>query len=246
METRERRSARDRGESHAEAAPGAYVVLASATPACGMDAATTARIFEPFFTTKPAGKGVGLGLSTVLSIVTRAGGAVDVQSEPGHGAIVRVFLPRVDLPLAVEPEQARAAKGGAETILLVEDDPSVRELMRDTLNRAGYRVLDAADSMEARRIASAHAGSLDLLITDVVLPRVSGKQLAAALSARFPAMKVLLISGYSYAALGDNGGNGDILQEETPFLQKPFNPSAMVARVREILDAGGRTKSAGS
>jgi len=226
--------------------PGPYVVLEVSDTGVGMDDATAARLFEPFFTTKPEGKGVGLGLSTVLSIVTRAGGAVDVQSEPGRGAIVRVFLPRVDLPLAVEPEQARAAKGGAETILLVEDDPTVRELVRETLNRSGYRVLDAADSMEARRIASAHTGSLDLLITDVVLPRVSGKQLAAALSARFPAMKVLLISGYSHAALGDNGGNGDILQEETPFLQKPFTPSAIVARVREILDGSGRTKSAGS
>ena len=221
--------------------PGPYVLLSVTDTGKGMDAATTARLFEPFFTTKSEGKGTGLGLSTVLAIVTRSGGAVDVKTEPGCGTNVRVYLPRVDLPLAIEPEAARQAARGAETILLVEDEESVRRLVRETLNRSGYNVLDAAGSIEARRLLATHTGSIDLLITDMVLPRVSGSQLAAEFRAQRPSIKVLYMSGYDHSA-----ANSDMLQEEVPFLQKPFTPSVLSAKVRDVLDGNGRTKRAGS
>ena len=221
---------------------GPYVLLEVTDTGKGMDSATAARLFEPFFTTKSEGRGTGLGLSTVLAIVSRSGGGIDVHTEPGQGTSVRVFLPRVDLPLAVEPEKPREAASGAETILLVEDEDSVRRLVRETLNRAGYQVLDAADSVEARRLVAAHRGAIDLLITDVVLPRVSGRQLAAELTVRRPSMKILYMSGYA----NTSGPNSDILQEEAPFLQKPFTPAVLHAKVREVLDDNGRTKRAGS
>jgi CheY-like chemotaxis protein len=221
--------------------PGPYVLLSVSDTGKGMDAATTARLFEPFFTTKSEGKGTGLGLSTVLAIVTRSGGGVDVSTEPGRGTNGRVFLPRVDLPLAIEPKAARQAARGAETILLVEDEEAVRRLVRETLKSSGYRVLDAAGSIEARRLLASHAGLIDLLITDVVLPRVSGRQIAAEFRSLRPGMKVLYMSGYDHSA-----ANSDMLQEDVPFLQKPFTPSVLSAKVREVLDDIGRTKRAGS
>ena len=191
---------------------GRYALLEVRDTGKGMDPATAARLFEPFFTTKPEGQGTGLGLSTVLAIVTRAGGAIDIASQPGRGATVRVFLPRVDQPLSVEPESSQASTRGAETILVVEDEENVRRLVTETLGRSGYQVFDAADSTGARRLATGPR-HIDLLITDIVLPRFGGRELAAELTAARPQMRVLYMSGY------------DMLQEGLPFLQKPFTPA---------------------
>ena len=212
---------------------GRYALLEVRDTGKGMDAATVARLFEPFFTTKPEGRGTGLGLSTVLAIVTRAGGAIDVVSQPGAGAVVRVHLPRVDLPLSVVPETPSENSRGAETILVVEDEDSVRRLVTETLARSGYQVLDAPDAATARRICAGPT-HIDLLITDIVLPRSSGRQLAAELSASHPKMRLLYMSGY------------DMLQEGLPFLQKPFTPAVLSAKVRAVLDPNRRTKRAGS
>ena len=158
---------------------GPYILLAVSDNGSGMDAATLARLFEPFFTTKGAGRGTGLGLSTVFGIVKQSGGSVDVSSEPGRGTSFKVYLPRIDQPVALETEgpQAQACRG-SETILLVEDDDMVRNLVRETLERQGYKVLDSAGPLEARRIAESHRGPIQLLIADVVMPKVSGRELA--------------------------------------------------------------------
>jgi two-component system, cell cycle sensor histidine kinase and response regulator CckA len=219
---------------HLTLQPGWYVRLTVKDTGSGMDAATRARLFEPFFTTKGSGKGTGLGLSTVFSIVRKSGGNVDVHSEPGRGTAFQVYLPRIDEPASVEPEDRKTrAAAGTETILLAEDDETVRVLVRETLEREGYKVLDAADPVEARRLAERFQGAIDLLITDVVMPKVSGRELAEALSRQRPAMKILYMSGYTDSAIVNTG----VLQKEVAFLQKPFTPAALAGKVREVLEA---------
>ena len=221
--------------------PGAYTLIAVSDTGSGMDEATQARLFEPFFTTKGHGRGTGLGLSTVFGIVRQSGGSVDVYSVPGRGTSVKVYLPRIDQPLTVEPAMGESrATNGTETILLVEDDEMVRTLVRETLARDGYHVLDAPDPLEGRRVSDAFRGKIHLLITDVVLPKVSGREFAEQITRRRRDMKVMYMSGYTDSAVVNSG----ILQKEVAFLQKPFTPKSLMEKVREVLEDNGRTRKA--
>ena len=216
-------------------APGRYVVLSVTDSGHGMDAATRAQIFEPFFTTKEVGKGTGLGLATVYGIVRQSGGFIEVESDPGRGASFKVYLPRVEESVAI-PEPAKVSgprPQGTETVLLVEDDESLRTLAREILTVQGYAVLEAASPGEALRIHEAHAGRINLLLTDVVMPEMNGRQLADRLADARPDMAVLFMSGYTGTVLGQ-GHAGEFTGH---LLQKPFTPDGLSRRVREILDA---------
>jgi two-component system, cell cycle sensor histidine kinase and response regulator CckA len=214
--------------------PGSYVMLAVSDNGCGMDQNTQARIFEPFFTTKPPGQGTGLGLSTVFGIVQQSGGHIWVYSELGQGTTFKVYMPVSRAK--PQPEKTRiAAKPatGSETILVVEDEDGVRNLIRTVLKRAGYQVMDARHGEEALQLAESHAGSIDLVMTDVVMPQISGRELATRLSALHPESRLLFMSGYTDSSVVQQHG---FLDPQTPFLQKPFTPAVLTGKVREILD----------
>jgi len=215
--------------------PGAYVMLSVGDDGQGMDKETQARIFEPFFTTKEKGKGTGLGLSTVYGIIKQSGGYVLVQSEPGHGTIFRIYLPRVEEAAEpASPVQVPQQQGsGSETVLLVEDEESVRQLVRETLEAKGYHVLEAENGEAALQIANQHSDSIDVLITDVVMPGMSGRELSARLCASHPHTKVLYLSGYTEDAIVHEG----VLEAGTAFLQKPFTLQVLARKVREVLSA---------
>src|SRR6202167_4346485 len=225
---------RDYATEHAVVDPGPYVMLTVSDSGIGMDAATQARIFEPFFTTKSQGRGTGLGLATVYGVVKQSGGYVWVYSELGHGTTFKVYLPMVQAPAEkTAPEKTvQGHQPGTETILFVEDEQSVRELVSEYLSARGYQVLDAADGQQALDIAAAHAGKIQLLITDVVMPRLSGRDLAARLTAARTDLKVLYISGYTDDSVFRHG----VLQGGMDFMQKPFNLKALAAKIREILE----------
>jgi two-component system cell cycle sensor histidine kinase/response regulator CckA len=217
---------------HASVAPGHYVRLSVSDTGTGMDAATRARIFDPFFTTKAHGRGTGLGLSTVYGIVKQSGGNIWVYSEPGRGSTFKIYLPRVDEPVdQPAPELAAASDGGAETVLVVEDEHAVRELVRKVLERAGYRVFVAATPHEAIAIAEQHPEGIDLLMSDVVLPQMGGRALAEELKAKTNGLRVLYMSGYTDDTIVHHG----VLDPGTPFLQKPFTARALTNKVRELL-----------
>ncbi len=218
---------------HLEVQPGDYVSLAVSDSGTGMDEATRARIFEPFFTTKELGKGTGLGLATVYGIIKQSNGHVSVYSEPGYGTVFRIYLPRTEgaEPAPVEARR-EATPSGSETVLLAEDDPNLRTLARDILDSQGYVVLESEDVEDAMRIAELYEGVVHLLVTDVVMPRMSGRGLADAIKRRRPDMKVLFMSGYTDDAIVHHG----VLDPGTPFLQKPFTPGALARKVREVLD----------
>jgi two-component system cell cycle sensor histidine kinase/response regulator CckA len=213
--------------------PGPYVSLAVADEGEGMDEATRARVFEPFFTTKGQGKGTGLGLSSVYGIVSQSRGHIEVQSEPGRGTTFAVYLPAVDGHVRAEAALpfVSDAGGGTETLLLVEDEPGIRGLGRYLLEKCGYTVLIAADGAEAIEIATNYPEAVHLLVTDVMMPGISGFQLATRLAIIRPDMKVLYVSGHSEEAVARQGAFGP----GTPFLQKPFSPAALAAKVRDVL-----------
>ncbi|HMG76583.1 MAG TPA: PAS domain S-box protein [Pyrinomonadaceae bacterium] len=220
---------------HVGVLPGQYVMLAVSDTGTGIDEATQARIFDPFFTTKEKGKGTGLGLSTVYGIVKQSGGSIWVYSEPGHGTTFRVYLPQ--LATAPKKTEVRVAEpalaGGSETILLVEDEDVVRGLATKILEQSGYRVLAAARGKEAIRLGQECAEPIHLLLTDVVMPETSGKEVADCLRELLPGLRVVFMSGYTDEAIVHHG----VLDSNVEFIQKPFTPNALVRKVREVLDA---------
>jgi signal transduction histidine kinase/CheY-like chemotaxis protein len=219
---------------HPRVRPGRYAVISVSDTGVGMDADTLAHAFEPFFTTKEQGKGTGLGLSTVYGIAEQAGGHVWVYSEPGVGTTFKVYLPeaREDGPDPGDRPCLRRTVAGSETILLVEDEDSVRELTREVLEVHGYRVIEAGDGVEALRAAAAFEGTIHLLVTDVVMPRMGGGELAEKLAAMRPGVRVLFVSGYTDDSIVRHG----VRERSSAFLQKPFSLDAFATRVREVLD----------
>ena len=220
---------------HPGVKPGPHVLLAMSDTGTGMDAETQARIFEPFFTTKEQGKGTGLGLATVYGIVKQSGGYIWVYSELGQGTTFEIYLPRVE-------EAVKATEGdialselppGSETVLLVEDEKDVRKLSREFLEGCGYQVLDAKDGAEALQIAERHDDTIHLLMTDVVMPRMNGCELAQSLTLLRPEIKVLYVSGYTGDAIEQHG----IREQGTAFLQKPYALDALARRLRQLLEA---------
>jgi signal transduction histidine kinase/DNA-binding response OmpR family regulator len=220
---------------HPGARPGPHVRLAVRDTGIGMDAETQTHVFEPFFTTKGPGKGTGLGLATVYGIVKQSGGYISVESAPGRGSTFAIYLPRVETP-AGDGRPGGAAgdlAGGSETILLVEDERTLRDLAREILLEHGYRVLEAQHGPEALGVAEQHKRRIDLLVTDVVMPHMSGRELAERLAETHPAMKVLYMSGYTDDAIVHHG----VLRPGTAFVQKPFSPDGLTRKIRQVLDA---------
>jgi two-component system cell cycle sensor histidine kinase/response regulator CckA len=223
------------GEPQQVVIPGSYVMLAVGDDGLGMDEKTKRHLFEPFFTTKERGKGTGLGLATVYGIVKQSEGYIWAESEPKQGSTFRVYLPRSQRQSeAVTPAAAPAPRHvGSETVLLVEDEAGVRDLARRMLKHAGYRVLDAASGPDAEAVFARHRGSIDLLITDVIMPGMSGPDLFRRLTVDQPGLKVVFISGYATEAmtrqLKVNRGQ--------PHVQKPFTADQLVSSVRSVLDS---------
>lgn len=220
---------------------GDYVLLTVADNGIGMDAATRARVFEPFFTTKEKGKGTGLGLSMVYGVVKQSGGYIDLTSEPGAGATFKIYLPKVDAPIAaVEKTELPASLRGTETVMLVEDETSLRVLASHLLESCGYTVLEAKSGEDALRVSAQDSREIHLLLTDVVMPGISGRVLADQLVKLRPRMRVVYTSGYTGQTVGAHG----VLAEGSHFLPKPFTREALARKVREALD-GKMAASAG-
>jgi len=218
---------------HSLIQPGSYILLSVSDTGAGMDKETQSRIFEPFFTTKEKGKGTGLGLSTVYGIVKQSGGYIFAHSESGSGTTFRIYLPKV-LDPAGQPGVSKAplvATGGSESVLLVEDEESVRELVRETLKTKGYSVMEAADGIQGMKIAESFEGKIDILITDVAMPGMGGHELAKRVTAARPGIKILFLSGYTEDAIIHEG----VLDPGTAFLQKPFTLQALARKVRDVL-----------
>jgi two-component system cell cycle sensor histidine kinase/response regulator CckA len=224
----------EHARGHAEAQPGPHVLLAVSDTGHGMDAATRERIFEPFFTTKSADQGTGLGLATVHGIVKQSGGHIVVNSEPGHGTTFEVYLPATDQAPTEQPPSTHAldAPGGDETILLCEDDAPVRELIAQALRTGGYHVITASRGAEALAVAAAYEGPLDLLITDVIMPDFSGRELSERAGAVRSGLPTLFISGYTSDVVAHHG----VLDDGVELLEKPFTQRELLQEVRAVLD----------
>lgn len=222
-------------DRHVGVAPGNYVMLAVSDTGTGMSEEIQARIFDPFFTTKEKGKGTGLGLSTVYGIIKQSGGNIWVYSEPGRGTTFKVYLPQIETvaPKTEAPVADIPVPGGSETILLVEDEDVVRGLARQILENAGYKILEVACGSEAIRLCGENSPAIDLLLTDVVMPETSGKEVADRLTELQPDLKVLFMSGYTDEAIVHHG----VLDSNVQFIQKPFTPAALTRKVREVLDS---------
>jgi two-component system cell cycle sensor histidine kinase/response regulator CckA len=218
----------------AELKPGPYVMLVITDTGVGMDEQTQSHIFEPFFTTKEKGKGTGLGLATVYGIVKQSGGFIWVYSEPGQGTTFKIYLPRAEAEAEALPKERVPTEEltGSETILIVEDDDSVRNLARRVFQRYGYTVLEAKGGEDALRVSTQHAGPIHLVLTDVVMPGMSGRELAEKLQTDWPEMKVLYMSGYMDNAIARHG----ILEPGTKFIHKPFTPESLARKLREVLE----------
>jgi two-component system cell cycle sensor histidine kinase/response regulator CckA len=221
---------------HPSAKPGPHIQLAVSDTGTGMDEETRGRIFEPFFTTKPEGKGTGLGLPMVYGIVKQSGGNIWVYSEPGKGTAFKIYLPRVyesTQEVAEEPPAA-APREGTETVLVIEDEDMIRQIISVVLTEHGYTALLARDGEEALVLCEGAPGPIHLLLSDVVLPGMSGRDAARRLVALRPRMRVVYMSGYTENSIVDHG----VLEPGIAFLQKPFAPAVLLRKVREILDAG--------
>ncbi|HSF33125.1 MAG TPA: response regulator [Candidatus Tectomicrobia bacterium] len=212
---------------------GSYVQLAVRDTGCGMDATTRSRLFEPFFTTKSRGRGTGLGLSIVYGLISQSGGHIEVDSTPGQGTVFKIYLPQVEMPSVQKPNASTAkSPQGTETVLLVEDEEEVRAAVSESLQMRGYTVLRARHGKEAVMICRRHVGPIHLLLTDVVMPQMTGLELAQRVFPLRPEIKVLYISGYTSDALAQRR----MMAAGTAFLQKPFTPDALVYQVRAVLD----------
>jgi signal transduction histidine kinase len=221
--------------THQAATPGNYVTLFVKDTGIGMSDEVKAHLFEAFFTTKPKGKGTGLGLTTCQTILSQCGGHIEVESASGQGTTFKIYFPRVDEALDRSEKTARSSEipGGTETLLFVEDEPSVRNLACSVLEKQGYNVLRASNGQEGLRVASEHKGEpISLVITDVVMPQMSGKVMAEWLKATYPHVKVLFTSGYTDDAMAQHG----LLERGAAFLQKPYTSAALARRIRELLD----------
>jgi nitrogen-specific signal transduction histidine kinase/CheY-like chemotaxis protein len=221
-------------ERPVDAKPGEYVVLTVSDTGIGMDKEVRAHLFEPFFTTKEVGKGTGLGLATVHGIVAQSGGGIEVDSELGQGTTFRIYLPRVIQTARPETQQpgTKALPRGQETILVVEDEEFVRDLTTRILEQQGYTVLTASHPEEAIKHSQEHKNTIHLLVTDVVMPEMGGRELATRLAFARPEMKILYVSGYTDDAIMRHG----ILDRDLAFLQKPFTLATLSSKVREVLD----------
>lgn len=222
-------------QTHFEVAVGSYVMVSVTDTGQGMDKATQARIFEPFFTTKEQSRGTGLGLATVYGIIKQSGGDISVYSEPGHGTTFKIYLP-VTADTAVTPPPFSTSPArfheNTETILMVEDDDLVYGLVQRTLKEVGYTLMEARTGSEGLSLARQHQGKIDLLLTDVVMPQMSGRELAGQLQTIHPEMKVLFMSGYTNDVVVRHG----LLTTKIEFLPKPFSSGQLTAKVREVLD----------
>ena len=242
IETAEAEVAPEESAARGEGAPGPHVVLTVSDTGIGMDAETLGRAFEPFFTTKPAGQGTGLGLPMVRECVRQHGGHIRLTSEPGRGTTFRIYLPRAETPADAAEHRAepRLVLAGTGTVLVGEDDAALRDLVVRVLRECGYRVLEAPDGAGVLKASRRHRGPIDLLVADVVLPEMSGPDLASRLKRERPGLRVLFMSGYPEGALAERG----LRAEELDLLAKPFSPSALAKAVRRMLvgetgEAGG-------
>jgi two-component system, cell cycle sensor histidine kinase and response regulator CckA len=231
----------DYARKHQSIVPGSYTLLAVSDTGCGMDSETQAHLFEPFFTTKDLGKGTGLGLSMVYGIVKQSGGSIWVYSEPNQGSTFKIYLPSLQETREPDATQELPEKlaNGSETVLVVEDESAVRSFTRMVLQRSGYQVIEAGNGEEALSLSREHTGKIQLLVTDMVMPGMGGRQVAEALEQQRPGVRVLYLSGYTENTIAQRGALGS----ELPFLQKPFTMEALLRKVRQVLDQPAKSES---